>query len=223
MAHTRAPGARVKLRAFLEANVGKVVTSKQLRDAAGTGVSEWARRVRELRDEFGMQILTHTDRSNLKPGEYLLETLEQRPVIARGISGKRRREILERNGFTCRVCGAAAGEESGCEPGKKCRLQIDHVVPISQGGTDDANNLRAVCVYYNKSKADIIKPASGQAISALSVIRKLPRDVQLEVFWFLRKKFERAAGAAYEQTAKDVPKVAERTEPFGEDPDDGDT
>jgi 5-methylcytosine-specific restriction endonuclease McrA len=182
-------GARAKLRAFFEANLGKIVTSKDLREAAGTDVSEWARRVRELRNEVGMQILTHNDRSDLKPNEYILESIKLRPVIARGISGKLRRQILERNGFTCRVCGAAAGEESGCEPPKRCRLQVDHVVPISQGGTDDEHNLRAVCVYYNKDKADVIRPASGQAISALAVIRKLPRDVQLEVYGFLAKKF----------------------------------
>jgi hypothetical protein len=184
-------GAKGKLLAFFKANVGRVVTSKQLRDAAGVEVSEWARRVRELRDEEGMQILTHVDREELKPGEYLLETLKLRPAVARGISGRVRRRIYERNGFTCRVCGAEAGEESGCEPGKKCRLQIDHILPISQGGTDDEHNLRAVCVYYNKDKADIIKPASGQAVSALAVIRKLPRDIQLEVYRFLAKKFDK--------------------------------
>lgn len=182
-------GAQAKLRAFFEANVGRVVTSQQLRDAAGSNVSEWARRVRELRNEVGMQILTHNDRADLKPNEYILESLKLRPVIARALSGKVRRRILERNGFTCRVCGAEAGEESGCEPGKKCRLQIDHVLPISQGGTDEDHNLRAVCVYYNKDKADIIRPASGQAVSALAVIRKLPRDVQEEVYRFLAKKF----------------------------------
>jgi len=105
-------------------------------------------------------------------------------------STKGPREV-ERNGFTCRVCGAEAGEESGCEPGKKCRLQIDHILPISQGGTDEEHNLRAVCVYYNKDKADIIKPASGQAVSALAVIRRLPRDIQLEVYRFLAKKFDK--------------------------------
>jgi hypothetical protein len=81
------------------------------------------------------------------------------------------------------------GEESRCEPGKKCRLQIDHVLPISQGGTDDESNLRVTCVYYNKDKANILKPASGQAISALAMIRRLPRDVQVEVYEWLRKKF----------------------------------
>lgn len=141
-----------------------------------------------------MQKLSHVDREDLKPGEYLLDTLTLLPVIARSISGKVRRRIYERNGFTCRVCGAEAGEESGCEPGKKCRLQIDHILPISQGGTDEDHNLRAVCVYYNKDKADLIKPASGQAVSALAVVRKLPRDIQLEVYRFLAKKFDKPSG-----------------------------
>jgi hypothetical protein len=44
-------------------------------------------------------------------------------------------------------------------------------------------------MYFNKNKADVIKPASGQAIAALAAIRKLPRDVQREVFEFLKRKF----------------------------------
>ncbi|MCW5775652.1 MAG: HNH endonuclease [Phycisphaeraceae bacterium] len=68
-------------------------------------------------------------------------------------------------------------------------MQIDHVFPIRQGGTDEKDNLRAVCVYYNKDKADVIRPASGQAISALAAIRKLPRSVQEEVYRFLAEKF----------------------------------
>ncbi len=45
------------------------------------------------------------------------------------------------------------GEDSPGEPGKKCRLPIDHVAPISQGGTDDERNLLVICVYYYKGKA----------------------------------------------------------------------
>lgn len=184
----RPKGARTRLREYFEMNVGRILTSQELRQAAGD-INEWARRVRELRDEEGMQILTHNDRADLKPNQYLLETLVRKPVISRGIGAKLRRQILTRNGFTCQVCGAEAGQESGCEPGKKCRLQIDHVIPISQGGSDDEGNLRAVCVYYNKDKADVIRPASGQAISALAAIRKLPRSIQEEVYRFLAAKF----------------------------------
>jgi len=58
------------------------------------------------------------------------------------------------------------------------------------------HSLRAVCVYFNKGKADVIRPASGQAISALAVIRKLPRNVQEEVYSFLKKKFGKKDGPA---------------------------
>lgn len=183
----RKPGARTKLRAFFEANLGRVVTTKELSKVAG--IHDYQRRIRELRDEDGMQILSHNDRDDLKSNEYRLDTLELRPVIARDISDKLRRQILERNGYTCQVCGAGASEDSGCEPGKKCRLQIDHVIPISQGGTDEEHNLRAVCVYYNKDKANLKVPTSRDAISAMALIRRQPRDVQQEVYKFLAKKF----------------------------------
>ena len=184
----RSTSAIRRIRVYLEANVGRVISAKELQAAAGD-VSEWARRVRELKDEHGLQILTHNDREELKPGQYLLLTLERRPTVKRGMSARLRRQILERDGGTCQYCGAAAGEDSGCEPGRRCRLQVDHVLPISQGGTDDPSNLRAVCVYFNKDKADVIKPASGQSVAALSAIRKLPRSVQQEVYDFLKRKF----------------------------------
>lgn len=187
MTAKRPPGARTKLRAYFEDNVGVVITSDQLREVAG--ISEWARRVRELRDEEGMRILTHNDREDLKPNEYMLESLEPREVVARGVSGRLRRQILDRDGSTCQICGAAAGEESGCEPGRKCKLQIDHIVPISQGGTDDEHNLQAVCVWYNKNKANLKLPTSRDAISVLSLVRRQPRNVQLEVYQFLHRKF----------------------------------
>lgn len=50
-------GARDKLRKHFLANVGKVMSSAELHKVAG-GISEWARRVRELRNEEGYQILT---------------------------------------------------------------------------------------------------------------------------------------------------------------------
>lgn len=115
-------------------------------------------------------------------------------MIARDISDKVRRQILERNGYTCQVCGAGAGEASGCAPTEKCRLQIDHVVPISQGGTDDEHNLRAVCVHYNKDKANLKQPTSRDAINVMALIRRQPRNVQQEVYDFLAKKFAKPAG-----------------------------
>jgi hypothetical protein len=55
-------GARAKLRQFFMENVGKVLDSKTLKSVAGDA-SEWARRIRELRNEEGLNIQTHNDRS----------------------------------------------------------------------------------------------------------------------------------------------------------------
>ena len=67
-------GARDKIREYLITNVGKVLTTQKIRKVAG--ISEYARRIRELRDEEGFQIKSHVDRADLKPGQYILETLE---------------------------------------------------------------------------------------------------------------------------------------------------
>jgi len=60
-------GAKSKLRVHFLANLGRVMDSEELK-AVADGKSEWARRIRELRDEEGYQILTHNDLSELKPG-----------------------------------------------------------------------------------------------------------------------------------------------------------
>ena len=120
-----ANGARKKLRDYFLKNLNKVMDSNELREVAG-GISEWARRIRELRTEEGYQILTHNDRSDLKPGEYLLENPKPQPAFARDISKETRALVLDRNGFTCQMCGAVAGEPHPYDPTRKTRLHIGH-------------------------------------------------------------------------------------------------
>ena len=98
-------GARARLRAHFLSNIGRIMDSAELRPIAGN-TSEWARRVRELRTEEGFLILTHNDRADLKPGQYLLESPKPQPAFARGISKETRAFVLDRNGFTCQMCGA---------------------------------------------------------------------------------------------------------------------
>jgi len=101
-------GSKAKLRAFLIEHVGKILTSDLLQEASG-GKSEWARRVRELRNEDGMNILTHNDRSDLKPGQYILVDLKPMPSFERGISKETRAYVLDRNGFTCQNVWCSRG------------------------------------------------------------------------------------------------------------------
>jgi 5-methylcytosine-specific restriction endonuclease McrA len=179
-------GARDRIRDFLEANVGRIVTTHQISKVAE--IRDYQRRIRELRDEEGMQIRSHIDRHDLRPGQYLLESLERVPVVGRGISPQLRAEILERNGYTCQLCGAGAGDSDPFNPNRKVRLHIDHIIPISQGGTNDKDNLRVLCSACNQGRANIQTP-SEDARNILARIRRTPRSVQKEVYNALRRTF----------------------------------
>lgn len=182
----RVPGARAKLRTFLIEHVGEVVDSNTLRRVAGT--SEWGRRVRELRNEEGMNILTHHDRSDLKPGQYVLADLKPLPAFERAISKELRALVLDRNGFTCQMCGAVAGEPHPYEPARKTRLHIGHIVDKSLGGSDDPSNLRALCSVCNEGAANITldRPLADKL---LAQIRRAPGNEQLKVLAWLIRKF----------------------------------
>lgn len=129
-------GPRARLRACFLAHIGTVLESDELREASGNA-SEWGRRVRELRTEEGYQILTHNDRSDLTPGQHLLLNPKPVPAFERGISKETRALVIDRNGFTCQMCGAAAGELHPADPARKTRLHIGHIVDKSMGGSDD--------------------------------------------------------------------------------------
>lgn len=183
------PGARDSLRAFLLSNVGKVLTKDQLRDAA-LNTSEWARRLRELRDEEGYRILSNNDLDSLKPGEYLLESDHPIPAFKRGISKEVRAFVLERNGNTCVKCGAVAGEPYPDNPFKKVRLHIGHRIPKSQGGPDTPENLEAVCSLCNEGLQNITIPRP-EALELLVQIRRSTKAVQLEALKWLEGKYRK--------------------------------
>lgn len=78
-------GARSKLRKFFLEHVGEVLDSATLFNASG-GTNEFGRRIRELRNEEGYDIQSHNDRSDLKPGQYILISDKRKPAFARAIS-----------------------------------------------------------------------------------------------------------------------------------------
>jgi hypothetical protein len=193
----RPSGSRDKLRVFPLEHVGEVLDSDTLREVAGT--SEWGRRVRELRDEFGMDILTHNDLSELKPGQYLLKSLKPKPSFARDMSKETRALVLDRNGFTCQMCGAAAGQPHPDFPDKIVRLHIGHIVDKSVGGTDDPSNLRAICSTCNEGAANVTLPRP-EALKLSTQIRRASSDSQLEVLAWMVRKFPARARTILESS-----------------------
>src|SRR5579863_2184042 len=187
MASERGTGARARLRAYFLSNVGRVMESGELRKASGN-TSEWARRVRELRTEEGYQILTNNDRSDLKPGQYILLDPKPRPAFERGISKETRAFVLDRNGFTCQMCGAVAGEPHPFDPTRKTRLQIGHIIDKSMGGADDFSNLRALCSVCNEGARNLTADRPSLQKLLIQVRRATGAD-QLQVLRWLLQKF----------------------------------
>jgi 5-methylcytosine-specific restriction endonuclease McrA len=178
-------GARHRIRKFFEDNVGQIVTTAQISKIAG--ISEYARRIRELREDEGMQILSFRDRPDLKPNQYILIALERQPRFSHKIDKATRARILERNGLTCGMCGVTAGEPDPYNPSRKITLHVDHIDP--DGPTTD-DNLRTLCHNCNEGRSNLVIPPTPNTLSVLRNIRRLTRDDQRRIYEELKKKLE---------------------------------
>ena len=59
------------------------------------------------------------------------------------IPRKLRHEVFKRDGYRCRECGASKDETI---------LEIDHIIPVARGGTNDIDNLQTLCRECNRMK-----------------------------------------------------------------------
>lgn len=58
-----------------------------------------------------------------------------------------RHEVFKKNKYACVECGATK---------EKRMLHVDHIIPVSRGGTDELDNLQTLCDECNLSKKDRI-------------------------------------------------------------------
>ena len=179
--------AKARLRAYFLEHVGEVLDGEELAQVGA--ITAWARRIRELRAE-GWQIVTHHDDASLRPGQYLLTSATPEPYdIAQTISGRLRAQVLERNGYTCQMCGAGAGDPDEFNPGRKVRLHIGHIKDRSHGGEEVMGNLRALCSTCNQGAKDLAQePPSWTWL--LGQVRRARVDDQRKVLEWLRRKFD---------------------------------
>ncbi|MRJ75462.1 hypothetical protein GEV29_02840 [Aeromicrobium sp. SMF47] len=124
-------------------------------------IKSYARRIREL-DEEGWKIESNVDNSSLPPGSYVLTSLDRNPPRVRQAI-KLRYEILERDKNRCRDCGNSPDSDG-------VTLQVHHLLPVSQGGNEDADNLITLCsqchagrhsVAIGDTRDELLDPASA--------------------------------------------------------------
>jgi 5-methylcytosine-specific restriction endonuclease McrA len=117
-----------------------------------------------------------------------LETKIPSPAFSRDISKETRAFVLDRNGFTCQMCGAVAGEPHPYDPSKKTRLHIGHIIDKSMGGTDDPSNLRAICSVCNEGASNITLTRPDLQ-KLLIQIRRATNGDQVDILKWLIQKF----------------------------------
>lgn len=88
------------------------------------------------------------------------------------VSKRLRFEVLSRDGEACCKCGRRPPE---------VELQVDHVIPVTLGGSDEPSNLQTLCKECNSGKssvppgAPLVEQVSAQAVAmaeALQIVAK---------------------------------------------------
>lgn len=151
---------RERLLKFLRENVGQPVTGEELRYVA-RGATEWGRRTRELRTEFGWPVATRSSgRPDLPVGVYLLEADRQAPEHDRRIPDFVRVAVLERDDFRCVVCGWRPKERVPGSTDPRTLLEPHHIRHHADGGSNDVENLVTLCnVHHDQLHADGVNGA----------------------------------------------------------------
>lgn len=133
---------REKLLLYFRKFVGKEISGEELRYVANDK-TEWARRTRELRTEYGWPVATHfTGRPDLPVGIYVLEEDRQAPAHDRKIPEAVYRAVLVRDGYACRDCGWTHARWNPSDPR---HLEVHHRIQHVAGGSNTESNLVTLC------------------------------------------------------------------------------
>jgi hypothetical protein len=62
----------------------------------------------------------------------------------RPLSKQVRVQVLARDNYRCKMCGCTKDE---------VQLEVDHIIPVADGGTDELDNLATLCRDCNRGKA----------------------------------------------------------------------
>ena len=188
-------GVSKRLAAWIHFNmeIGSTVTMRVLRSSISNKGNpntdeHFNRRFRELR-ESGWKLTSNKEDSSLASDEYRLAAkgasiwIEGARPGRSQISGRIRRQVLERDKQICQVCFIGAGEEYPSEPGSRARMTVGHLRANALDGSVDLLNLRTECARCNETVRDEFSIGEGIDVIWPKVRRLSKSDKTTLLIW----------------------------------------
>ncbi|EGY77990.1 HNH endonuclease [Cutibacterium avidum] len=72
-----------------------------------------------------------------------------------------RERIKSRDNYTCRSCGVSLSQEP------HLLLEVDHILPVSEGGLSVDDNLQTLCWRCNRSKSNKLPVIEGHQLAGV--------------------------------------------------------
>jgi 5-methylcytosine-specific restriction endonuclease McrA len=112
----------------------------------------------------------------------LVETLSQKIRWRKSAAGQRalmtsklRNSIKKRDNHTCRYCSVSLAAEP------HLLLEVDHVIPVSKGGSSTPDNLQTLCWRCNRTKSNKVASASPVPAGPATKAQPLAQPAQRRV------------------------------------------
>lgn len=91
-----------------------------------------------------------------------------------GMSKKLRFDVFKRDMFACVYCGA--------HPSETVMLEVDHVHPVAEGGTNEIDNLVTACFSCNRGKGAVALTVVPQSL-ADKAAETQEREAQIRAYY----------------------------------------
>lgn len=112
-----------------------------------------------------------------------------------------RRHLFDRDGGRCGICG---------DPVALKKMDIDHIVQLTDGGSDDPSNLRVAHPRCNRSRPRILGPrimVTGLPLSDLVALKEWAASENFEFQPFIIHTLKRMAEKHYRPAEPPAPRA----------------
>jgi len=96
--------------------------------------------------------------------------------VNRYISEAVQNQVGQRANFLCEYCHAS-------EQWQYVSFTVDHVIPITKGGTNSIDNLALACFHCNRQKSDKLKAFDEQSLSEVFLFNPRTESWQEHFIW----------------------------------------